>query len=249
MRLRSARSARFPWNSVLLFLVGVAVGAVLMALAFAPPAEPGGVAEDSSPGEPPTLSSTAAAATPTEGTVVAVLSTTGPLDEQTKTPDDQQPVGAADTPVQPTAAQPTSPPTLPPSSPPPSEGTLTREQVETAVTDAVERFQEAKEKAQRTGDTSQLNQVLAGQALERQIDLVNATTAAGCYWEISLTEPLRVEFIELRGDDYAFVRVYKTETRRKYCDGTLDAVAENDSYSTTYVVERIGDAWYVTERE
>lgn len=243
MRLRSARSARFPWNSVLLFLVGVAVGAVLMALAVAPQVDP--QAADA-PRPSPTITSPAGDALRPTQTSAAVVSPESTPDQQSGATAGEQPTTAATTAVAATSAAPT---TVPTSNASTTTQTLTRDQIEAAVTDAVERFQDAKEAAQKTGDTSLLNRVLAGQALERQIALVDATTAAGCYWEISLTQPLRVEFIEVRSDNYAFVRVYKTENRSKYCDGELVASAENDSYSTTYVVERIGDAWYVTERE
>ncbi len=129
--------------------------------------------------------------------------------------------------------------------------TLTRAQIEAAVRDAVERFQKAKEYSQKTGETTFLPEVLAGQALERQIQLVNQTKAQGCYWDIWLDAPMRYEFLEVRGDRYVRVKVYKTETRHKYCNGRYEAASsvDKESYDTSYTVEQINGKWYVTVRE
>ncbi len=144
-------------------------------------------------------------------------------------------------------------PTLAPTPAPPAgpTPTLTADQIQTAVKNAVDRFQKAKEYSQKTGDASRLTQDLAGQALERQIELVNTTKADGCYWDIKLDEPMRYEFLEIRGDNYARVKVTKVETRRKYCNNQLVAASsvEGEIYDTTYIVEQIGSKWYVTERE
>lgn len=124
-----------------------------------------------------------------------------------------------------------------------------RAQIEAAIRDAAERFQKAKQDSQRTGDTSQLSSALAGDALARQIALVNETKAAGCYWEISLDAPPQVEIVELRDDNYARITVSKTESRDKYCGGKLESSVTGDAYSAGYVVELIDGTWYVTERE
>jgi serine/threonine-protein kinase len=129
--------------------------------------------------------------------------------------------------------------------------TLPQAQIEASVRNAVERFQTAKEYSQKTGDTSKLATVLAGQALERQVQLVNDTKAAGCYWDINLDAPMRYEFLEVRGDSYVRVKVFKVETRKKYCGGELvkSSSVDRESYNTTYVVEQINGRWFVTVRE
>jgi serine/threonine protein kinase len=152
-------------------------------------------------------------------------------------------------PASPTSASNPAPPTR--TSAPQVTPTLTRSQIEAAVRDAVERFQKAKEYSQKSGDTSRLSQDLAGQALTRQVDLVNQTRAANCYWDIWLDTPMRYEFLEVLGDSYVRVKVYKTETRHRYCNGQQDKYnwVDKESYDTTYVVEQISSKWYVTQRE
>lgn len=152
------------------------------------------------------------------------------------------------------ATPPQASPTLRPTNTPvvkPVTPTLTRAEIEAGVKDALERFQKAKEYSQKTGDTSQLSNVLAGQALNRQIELVNQTKAQNCYWDIWLDAPTRYEFLEVRGDSYVRVKAYKTETRHKYCNNQLVASSsvDKESYSTSYTVERINGKWYVTVRE
>jgi serine/threonine-protein kinase len=128
---------------------------------------------------------------------------------------------------------------------------LDPDQIQRAVQDAVEHFQKAKEYSQKTGDTSRLPQDLAGLALDRQIQLVNQTKAENCYWDIWLDTPMRYEILETRGDSYVRVKVFKTETRHKYCNGKLAASnsVDRETYDTTYTVEQVGGKWYVTERE
>jgi hypothetical protein len=117
------------------------------------------------------------------------------------------------------------------------------------IEQAVIRFQEAKAYSQRTGDTSQLSQVLTGSALDRQISLVEQWHAQGCYWEISLDAPMEVRILELRSGNWTRVEVEKVETRLLYCKGTLDSATRGDAYTTVYVVELAAGQWRISERE
>ncbi len=121
--------------------------------------------------------------------------------------------------------------------------------LETALLDAANRFQEAKAYSQATGDISQLGEALAGDALQRQIDLVNQWKDQGCSWEITLDEPLTVRILETRDDVWARVEVAKVETRLLTCDGKLESETRGDAYTTTYLVELIDGVWLITERE
>jgi len=127
--------------------------------------------------------------------------------------------------------------------------TLTRAEVEAGVIDAVERFQEAKEYSQKTWDTQHLSDVLAGQALERQVELVRQSEEQNCYWDITLDEPMTYDFLEVRDATWVNVRVHKLETRYKICNGETTTSEVRDSYETEYVVELIDSRWYVTHRE
>ena len=62
---------------------------------------------------------------------------------------------------------------------------------------------------------------------------------------------MRYEFLEVRGDSYVRVKVYKTETRHRYCNGQQDKNnwVDKESYDTSYVVEQLNGKWYVTQRE
>ncbi len=81
--------------------------------------------------------------------------------------------------------------------------------------------------------------------------MVNQTKADNCYWDIWLDGTMRYEFLETRGDNYVRVKVFKTETRHKYCNGKLvpSSSVDKESYDTTYAVEQINGKWYVTQRE
>jgi len=135
--------------------------------------------------------------------------------------------------------------------PVPTPSSASDDEIKDRVQDAIERFQKAKEYSQKTGDTSLLAQDLAGQALQRQIELVDQTKADGCYWEIKLDAPMTYEFLEIRNASYVRVKVTKTETRYKYCDNQqVDASSvDGETYDTTYIVEQIDSKWYVTQRE
>ena len=140
-----------------------------------------------------------------------------------------------------TVASPTDTPELPTPSP--------TEDLEAALLEAAYRFQDAKAASQRSGDTSQLSQDLTGDALERQIELVERWRDQGCYWEISLNAPLTVTILEMRGPDAALIEVAKVETRLLYCDDELESETRNDAYTTTYLMQRIDGRWYTAERE
>ncbi|MFO7698515.1 MAG: zinc ribbon domain-containing protein [Anaerolineae bacterium] len=121
--------------------------------------------------------------------------------------------------------------------------------LDTLLLQAAERFQEAKAYSQATGDTSQLGEALAGDALQRQIDLVNQWKAQNCSWDITLDKPLTVKVLETRDDNWARIEVAKVETRILKCAGKADSVTAGDAYTTNYVVELIGGVWLITERE
>jgi hypothetical protein len=165
------------------------------------------------------------------------------------TPENAPPTEAATiTPAAPPTAQPTATvasPTDTPEAPTPSP----TEDLAAALLDAAYRFQDAKAASQRTGDTSQLDEDLTGDALERQVELVERWRDQGCYWEISLNAPLTVTILEMRGPDAALVEVAKVETRLLYCDDALESETRNDAYTTTYLMQRIDGRWYTAERE
>jgi len=121
--------------------------------------------------------------------------------------------------------------------------------LDAALLEAANRFQEAKAYSQATGDTSRLGEALAGDALQRQIELVNQWKDQGCSWEITLDEPLTVRVLETRDDAWARIEVSKVETRILHCEGQPDNVTSGDAYTTAYVVELIDGRWLVTQRE
>jgi hypothetical protein len=119
----------------------------------------------------------------------------------------------------------------------------------TQILAAVHRYQEARAYSQLTGDTSRLSEALAGDALDRQVELVNGWHDDGCYWEITLDAPMLVSILELRSTRWVRVEVDKLETRLLYCGEELTSETRGDAYTTTYVVELVGDSWLVTGRE
>jgi hypothetical protein len=157
--------------------------------------------------------------------------------------------------LEPTMTQPpveTVSPTLTPESPtstPDLPAPTPTEDLDAALLDAAYRFQDAKAASQRTGETDQLSQDLTGDALERQVELVERWRNQGCYWEISLNAPLTVTILEMRGPDAALIEVAKVETRLLYCDDELESETRNDAYTTTYLMQRIAGRWYTAERE
>jgi len=140
--------------------------------------------------------------------------------------------------------EPTAEPTAEPSPEPSATADL-----DALLLDAANRFQQAKADSQATGDTSRLGEVLAGDALARQIELVNQWKDQGCSWEITLDEPLTIRVLETRDGRWARIEVAKVETRRLTCGGELESATEGDAYTTTYVVEEIDGVWKITERE
>ncbi|NLD71475.1 MAG: DUF4101 domain-containing protein [Chloroflexi bacterium] len=246
MSFRRRQSAAFPWQSVGLFVGGAILGAIALVLVLGNPGEEPPGAENPTP-------STTQVSAAGEGAYPTIAPEGEAEPEGAADPEGEAQADPQNPTPEPPAEQPTMP-ALPTSAPPsptprPSPTVPTREQIEAAIVDAVERFQEAKEESQRTGETSGLSAVLAKSALQRQTALVDDTRAAGCYWEISLDSPMQVEIDELRDDNYARVTVFKTESRKKYCDGALESSVTGDAYETWYVVERIDSRWYVTERE
>lgn len=236
MSFRRRRSAGISWQSVALVSAGAIIGAVVLVLVLGRPGEePAPAAEQTPP-------STALASAEGPGGAATLAPLTEPTSPSAPAAQNPTPSGAP--------AAPTMPP-LPTAGPAPlpTATVPTREQIEASIRDAAERFQQAKEHSQRTGETSRLSEALARDALARQIALVNETKAAGCYWEITHKTPMTVEIIELRDNNYARIRVEKTESRSKYCDGKLESSVTDDTYSAGYVVELIDGTWYVTERE
>ncbi len=178
---------------------------------------------------PPTATQPVAAALPTTSATVAATGEPSPQVSPTSTEGPTATATATSTPETP-------------------EPTPT-EDLEAALLDAAYRFQDAKATSQRTGDTSALSQDLTGDALERQIELVERWRDQGCYWEISLNAPLTIRILEVRGPDAALIEVGKVETRLLYCGDTLESETRNDAYTTTYLMQRIDGRWYTAERE
>lgn len=244
MTFRSGRRGSIPWPSILVFAAGLAVGAVVLVLVLGAPenGEPSG-APTSAP-TTPSGQQALAQDTPTgAATSTDILAPATTPSSSTPTPS----TGNSATPT--VALSPTVPAASPTPEATPTPEAWTRERIEAAVRDAVERYQEAREYSQRTGDTSRLSEVLAGQALQRQTQLVQQYQNQNCYWEISLDEPMTYEFLQVRDDDWVQVRVSKVETRRYYCNDALRSTEARDAYSTVYVVERQEDGWYLTQRE
>jgi hypothetical protein len=252
MTYRSRRRATFPWGTVAGFLGGVLLGMFLLAPLVQP-------VRDACPECPATVSDVSSLdplgePTPVQAREPSPTFALGPTVGPTPvTPTD--PMSAPATTVTPTAEP--VPATVPAVqaaaeatavAPSAEARDLTRAEIEASVIDAVVRFQEAKEYAQRTGDGSRLSEALMGPALERQTQLVNQTKAANCYWEIALDEPMRYAFLEVRDDTYVQVRVSKVETRRQYCNGRLASEALRDAYDATYDVQRVDDTWYIGSR-
>lgn len=177
------------------------------------------------------------------------LAATQPAVWASATPEAAPPTAAATDPQATTpASQPTATTPSPTDTPEPPTPSPT-EDLQAALLDAAYRFQDAKAASQRTGDTSQLSQDLTGDALQRQIELVERWRDQGCYWEISLNAPLTVTILEMRSPDTALIEVAKVETRLLYCDDALESETRNDAYTTTYLMQRINGRWYTAERE
>jgi hypothetical protein len=111
--------------------------------------------------------------------------------------------------------------------------------------------QNARIYAHKTGDTSVLSEFYSGQALEKNISLINQYRLSDdCYLDIHPATYRKIDIIDDTSDGIARVVVEKTETRIRYCFGKINQTLTvyDETYSSEFTVEKINDRWYITVR-
>lgn len=119
-----------------------------------------------------------------------------------------------------------------------------------AIQAVVEEFAEIKAYALRHLDDSQLETVLAGDALDAQRSSLTWLQENDAYWDITLHE-LVIDSVTLVNSTRASVLVTKVETGFLYVDGKLSEPSSymRDTYQVSYDLEVIKGHWYITRKE
>jgi serine/threonine-protein kinase len=110
----------------------------------------------------------------------------------------------------------------------------------------VERFQELRTYAQKTGDTSQYSAILADSALESAIQAVTTYRDKGCYMDITTHGGMTFQFEDVT-QDHVVVLASRSETRALVCPASTKYYCE--AFDGYYVVDRLSDGWYITYKE
>jgi len=110
----------------------------------------------------------------------------------------------------------------------------------------VERFQELRTYAQKTGDTSQYSAILADSALESAIQAVTTYRDKGCYMDITTHGGMTFQFEDVT-PDHVVVLASRSETRALVCPASTKYYCE--AFDGYYVVDRLSDGWYITYKE
>lgn len=110
----------------------------------------------------------------------------------------------------------------------------------------VQRFQQLRADAHRTGDTSQYATVLAGDTLTASIEAVNQYQRQGCHVDIVDTLPMTTT-VESASANRVLVIGYRTETRTLVCPDYTRYYCER--YQGYYTVEQMANGWYITNKD
>jgi len=112
----------------------------------------------------------------------------------------------------------------------------------------IQKWQGIKRKAVKEGQTAQLEEILAGKALARQVDAIKWLTAHHKYCDI-VPKGVSVERLDetTANKTYSVHAVVKEVTR--YVDQATGQLLKeiNDTYHVIYTVERINDRWFITD--
>lgn len=103
-------------------------------------------------------------------------------------------------------------------------------------------------KADRYWDTSSLQTVLRGTALQEQYDTVKWLKSKNCYWEIYELVLPEIAYFEQVNTQSLIVDVNKNWDMDLYCDGYKDA-DDDGPFTIRYKIDNIGGAWYITEKK
>ncbi len=125
-----------------------------------------------------------------------------------------------------------------------------RSEVRDAIQTVIQQFAQIKAYALRYLDDSQLETVLAGDALDSQRASLEWLRQKNAYWDTRLHE-LVIDSVTLAGSTRASVSVTKVETGLLYIDGKLNERSSytRDRYRVAYDLELIGGRWYITRKE
>ncbi|HEY9785230.1 MAG TPA: IMS domain-containing protein [Candidatus Obscuribacterales bacterium] len=124
------------------------------------------------------------------------------------------------------------------------------EQVKQQFVDLIKNWQTVKKSAVRQRNTSDLSQVLAGRALQRQSDAIKWLAANRKYYEM-VPRSVNVSKVQdlFMGKKYAcFAQVKELS---KYIDEPSNKVLKEseDTYNVNYTIEKIGDRWYISDSQ
>lgn len=133
---------------------------------------------------------------------------------------------------------------------PTEEPTLTMEpapasDVREAARVAVESFQKARSVAYSTWDTRAYYDVLAGDALESSLQTIEQLRNGDCRYYINGDAGMEFRYEE-QATDRIVVIASRSETQRRECAGSSEYVCQ--AFEGRYVVERVGDRWYITDK-
>jgi len=119
-----------------------------------------------------------------------------------------------------------------------------------AIEAVIEEFAEIKAHALRYLDDSQLETVLAGEALDAQRASLRWLRENDAYWGITLHE-LNIDSVTFLDSRHTRVLVTKVETGLLYIDGKLSERSSytRDIYLVSYDLELIEGRWYITRKE
>jgi hypothetical protein len=112
----------------------------------------------------------------------------------------------------------------------------------------VERWDTAHYNADRHWDTSSLDSVLEGEALQEQRETVEWLQSNNCYWEIQELMTPEIIFLEFTDSRSLIVHVRKNWDMDLYCN---DKKADDDDgyFTVKYNIDNINDKWYITRKQ
>ena len=123
-----------------------------------------------------------------------------------------------------------------------------RDELKKQFLQLIQNWQGIKRKAVKDGQTAELQDILAGKALARQVDAIKWLTAHHKYCDI-VPKGVSVEQLDETTPDktYSVRAVVKEVT--KYFDQTSGQLLKeiNDTYHVIYTVEKMNDRWFITD--
>lgn len=115
------------------------------------------------------------------------------------------------------------------------------------IEDLLERWERIHHQADRTWDTSDLDTVLRGDALDQQRSVVGSLEERNCYWIIEeLIDPQITRF-DVIDASRVVVEVNKSWDMDLYCNGNKSG-DDDGPFTMWYNIERIGGQWYITQK-